>query len=319
MTKYADTPIQIDFMVPGFSKCGTTTLSAMLARHPRLVLPSEKEPSLFVDDEYEAHWPNYLALYPKERDGRLFGDDSTRYASVFEEVAARSRIAKLYPNCKLIFIARDPLKRIESSFREFHHSGMFWGIDADFDPNTAVKQLPAMVEDSLYGARLDNYLRHWPRERVLIVLLEEFAAHPERELRRCFEFLGVDAEPAAHIALERLNAQELKLRDTRLLRYLRKRRFWNTRLAKLSLPQQDRLLRPLGLRRPFTEPLAWRPETLAWLADRLQDDITQFLALQDKTLDVWPAFARLCRTYGRPVDAPQIDDRADALADDRVA
>jgi hypothetical protein len=319
MAEQTDPPIQIDFMVPGFSKCGTTTLSAMLARHPALVLPSEKEPSLFADDEYEAHWPNYLAVYPAERQGRLFGDDSTRYTTAGNEVASRDRIARHYPDCKLIFIARDPFKRIESGFREFHHSGPMWGLNADFDPNQAIRQLPMILDDSMYGARLANYLQRWPSERVLVLLLEELVAHPERELRRCFEFLGVDPEPAARIPLEQLNAQEQKLYDTRFLRYLRTHRFWGFKLAKLSPPQQDRLLRPLGLRRPFTRPIAWQPETLAWLANSLQDDITQFLALQGKTLDVWPAFARLCRGYGRPVETPQSATQGGAASASRVA
>lgn len=38
------TDFHLDFLVPGISKCGTTSLCALLNQHPHLFIPEEKEP-----------------------------------------------------------------------------------------------------------------------------------------------------------------------------------------------------------------------------------------------------------------------------------
>ncbi len=296
MSRHHPAPIHIDFLLPGFSKCGTTTLSAMLGQHPALAMPSYKEPNFFTDPHYARRWPDYLALYPAPSEGVLLGDDSTDYTTFQQELAARDRILAHYPEIKIIFIARDPLKRIESSYREFHHSGPLYGLNAEFDPNLAIRQFPAMLEDSMYFRRLNTYLTRVPKQQVLVLFLEDLVSHPQRELHRCFEFLGVDPAPAAAIGLCQMNDAESKLYDSRLLRYLRTHPYWGFKLAEFSPAQQDRVLPYLRLRRVFKQAPRWHPETLAWIAESLADDAQQFLAMQGKALDIWPHFARICRT-----------------------
>jgi len=44
--------IRIDFLIPGFSKCGTTTLCALLAQHPSIYMPELKEPWYFSSTDF---------------------------------------------------------------------------------------------------------------------------------------------------------------------------------------------------------------------------------------------------------------------------
>ena len=44
----------------------------------------------------------------------------------------------------------------------------------------------------LYMTQLRGVLRHFPREQLLLVQLERCVLDPEAELRRTYEFLGLD-------------------------------------------------------------------------------------------------------------------------------
>ncbi|HSB95510.1 MAG TPA: sulfotransferase [Spongiibacteraceae bacterium] len=291
--------ISLQFMLPGFSKCGTTTLCALLDEHPDICISSIKEPNFFTWDDYDQRWDFYTALFPRERGNLLFGEGTTMYSTLTYGEVSRDRILQHFPEIKLIFLARDPLKRIESSFREFHHSGVTFGIHTEFDIDKALAQLPQLIDDSLYFARLGNYLQRVPPQRILVVLLEDLVANTEFELRRCFNFLGLDPAPAASIRLRSMNAGAEKLYDTKLLRRLQSHPYWSQKLAKVSLAKRDRVFKALGLRQPFVEKMQWSPAALDIIANALADDVQHFLQWAGKDIDYWPHFAKTAKTYCR--------------------
>src|SRR3972149_1617207 len=114
--------MKLDFVVPGFSKCGTTTLCSLLGEHPDIFIPAMKEPNFFVK-WYGNGWDWYEGLFVQARADQLWGDGSTGYSTTRIIDLSCRRILEHFPDTKFIFIARNPVKRLESSFREFHHSG----------------------------------------------------------------------------------------------------------------------------------------------------------------------------------------------------
>ena len=48
------------------------------------------------------------------------------------------------------------------------------------------------VEQGLYATHLKNWLRHFPREQILVVLMEDVAANPRAVSRVVYAFVGVD-------------------------------------------------------------------------------------------------------------------------------
>jgi hypothetical protein len=300
MTQAIDTTeagLEIQFMLPGFSKCGTTTLYTLLDEHPAICMSSNKEPSFFIGDDYRQHWSSYRALFPQQAAGLVLGEATTMYSSMRHEQASRDRILQHFPDIKLIFVARDPLKRIESSFREIHHSGHHFGLDADFDPNRAIHQLPALLDDSLYFQRLHNYRQRIPEQRILVIFLDDLIADTAGQLRRCFDFLGVDPTPADSIPLRTLNASEEKLRDSPMLRHLRRHPLSRRIVARLNAPEGQKMLTKLGLRKRFDEKIAWSDATLALIARTLRDDTRQFLESNGKPADFWPGFAAIAKRF----------------------
>ena len=109
---------------------------------------------------------------------------------------------------------------------------------------------------------------------------------PQPELEKCFRHLGVDSGFKIEQTLQ-LNEGSSKLYDTRILRYLRTTPWTGFKLARLNPEQQDRLLRPLGLRRAFNKPVQWDEESLALVRERVQPDSRRFLEAAGKAHDFW--------------------------------
>jgi len=286
--------MRLDFIVPGFSKCGTTTLCALLSEHPGIFMPEEKDFRLFDLPDPESRWDTFTARFEAAPPSAVCGDGSVWYTDARYERVVRERILARYPDIRLIVIARDPMERIESSFREFHHSGSEWSIDCPFELEAALDALPSLLDDSMYGARLRNYLDRVPSDRVLVVFLEELVACPERELARCFSFLGVDpgvAIPGADTT--RLNAGGEKFYDTLRLRRLRTEPAVAAALRRIPKALQAQLLPALGLRERFTGgPLPWSDAALQRVIDCIGEDARRFLELCGRPTEIWPRFHR---------------------------
>jgi len=280
--------MQVDVFVAGFSKCGTTTLCYLLGRHPRIFVPAAKETWYFVADDYDDRLAGIERFYTGSRPGQLLLDGTPEYSSFGAEELALTRILGSCPRARFIFIARDPRQRIESSYRELHHSSPLWGFDTPFDLGEAMQLLPQMVMDSLYWARISRYREAFGDGRILVVFLEDLVAGRERELRRCFDFLGLEPLAASDPEPVALNTGSSKRMDTRLLRRLRNNRFIGPQLARIPAAIQDRLLVPLGLRRRSVETVYWSPEAERVLSETVAPDARRFLKFYGKAADFWP-------------------------------
>ncbi len=278
--------IKIDFLVPGFSKCGTTTLCVLLAQHPEIYIPELKELWYFSSENFPAQQADYIQHFSPALPGQLLGEGSVSYSDHRTEDISIARIRENNPDCRFIFIARHPLRRIESSYREMHHSGVKFGLNAPYGLAQNLERFPQMIEDSLFFARISKYVNAFGAASIAVVFLEDLQRDPQREMARCFSHLGVDSRFRVDRDL-RLNEGSNKYYDTRILRYFRTRNWSGLRLARLDPEQQDRLLRPLRLRRAFRKPIEWDPRSLAMVRERVLPDARKFLEAWGKPPDFW--------------------------------
>lgn len=276
---------KLDFVVPGFSKCGTTTLCALLAEHPGITISTTKEPNFFAT-EYERGWDWYESLFSGSGNS-IRGEGSTFYTVAEFEEAASSRIAKHFPDVKLIFIARDPIRRIESSYREHHHSGHRYGVDIPYDMGDALVAFPNIIEDTMYWQRLNAYRRRFSDEQIHILLFEDFVRAPQDELKKCFRFLGVDPNASIDDSHRQLNPAESKLRDSAFMRWIRSHKLTNVLWNGLAATRDERLEQLLGLRKTAPKSVYWTPAARNLLRWRLEDDMAQFLSHCGKPSDCW--------------------------------
>lgn len=276
-----------DFIVIGFSKCGSTSLCAMLAEHPEIGMSTPKETNFYLWEHHRGQaW--YEACFAGSRPGQLRGEGSVFYSATEWEGLAGPRIVAANPRVKLVWIARHPLERLESSYREAHHSGHLFRYHAPYSIGEYLADAPVAVADTRYRRRLDRYLALVPAEQCFVLFLEDLIREPARELARLHAFLGVRPWPAADRGPNQwLNRGGEKLYDSRLLRLARRTPGLERLVRKAGGDRIDRLGRRIGLRRRFAGPIRWRPGERDRVLDELRDDATGLLRFAGKPADFW--------------------------------
>ena len=106
-----------DFIIIGAAKAGTTSLYALLDRHPDIFMPAHKEPEFFArDDHYAKGIDSYATLFEGATPHQQVGEASTLYslAPFFGHTAGR--IKAHLPQVKLIYVMREPVARAYSFY-----------------------------------------------------------------------------------------------------------------------------------------------------------------------------------------------------------
>lgn len=278
-------PPPLTFFLPGISKCGTTTLSEMLARHPDLLLPTVREPWYLSKEHADRDWSEYWELFPRVADYAAVGDDSTDYTSHLTIDMVSERISRYFPEARIVILVRNPITRIESSFREVHNSGPQYGFDAPFELSEAMIEWPQLIEDTRYGVLIRRYLDRF--EHVHILFTEDLVAHPKESVSAVFQFLGLDPARCPDYGVPQLNPGVGKLVDTRVLRRLRNHPLVGPRLARIPVPTQDRWLSRAGLRRRFTQKVDWDDKAQRLFRERVQPDTVAFAEQMGRVPEAW--------------------------------
>ena len=221
-----------DFFIVGHAKCGTTALYQMLRGHPQIYMPDLKEPQYFARDPPPAsslgapgrRWPlsparpsfeqtgrpgrgltleEYLALFAPARPEQRVGEASTFY--LWSRVAP-ARIAAAQPRAKIVAILREPT----SFLRSLHLQMVQNHAESQKDlrkalalegPRRAGRKIPrnahwprALIytDRVRYVEQLERYHALFGRERVLVLIYEDFRADNVVTVRRVLRFLEVD-------------------------------------------------------------------------------------------------------------------------------
>lgn len=182
-------------------KAGTTTLHAMLERHPDVFMCSPKEPTHFVDGDeirsvsrraWEAGFWNapdrYLRLFETAGAARYRGDASTAYAKLPRIGGVAGRIADFSPGSRIIYLLRDPIERTISHYLHAVRWNGEWR-----PPELAVRAEPHYLEVSHYAMQLRPYLDAFGPERVFVLTLEALRDDPHGQLARLVEWLALPA------------------------------------------------------------------------------------------------------------------------------
>jgi hypothetical protein len=275
----------LDFLVAGFSKCGTTSLCDLLSQHPDVCISREKEPYFFCADDFDNNWDWYLELFSHAKDDQLHGEGSTYYSNIDHEEFSRKNLFELYPELKIIFIIRNPFDRLESSYKEMHHRGPEFGFDAHFGIGNILQQKSNMLDDTRYWSRLKNYLDFFPKNQIQVIFLEDLKSKPESVTRECLSFLEIDSS----IALEytQLNSGAEKLYDSKVLRRLRRFKLVRRCLNLLPANWYNSILKAILLRKSFDTTIQWNSESRAYVVSELGSEVKMILAYLGKPPNYW--------------------------------
>lgn len=201
---------QLDFMIIGAQKAGTTWLWDKLKRHPGTSLPHKKEIHFFGgvenfrkgEDWYVDHFNGI------DRD-KIVGEASTSYFydympywhnESFELAFDESLppipelITKKFPEIKVIVSLRDPVERAFSAYRH-------WMKKKSFSPFAGLKTVALMdpririVEYGLYAKYLEMWMSYVPADRIFIVIFEEdIVQRADETIKELFRFLKLDPD-----------------------------------------------------------------------------------------------------------------------------
>ncbi len=271
----------------GAQKCASTWLHRILAEHPQVAVPAEKEIDFF-SYRYDHGFQWYESCFAEAGPGSLArGEISPSY---FCDPAAPARLARYAPDAKILLSLRDPVQRALSNHRHEVREGHLAGADLSFEAGLANN--PMYVEQGRYATHLKRWLQHFSREQVLVVLMEDVESDPAGVCRAVYGFLEVDDGYVPTGLRERYNRSfvsrsrwltEVKDAVYASTRVPGLRWAWNA-AAGLGLRSVYR-----GLNEASSDDLipAPRVDTLAQLRHRFDPEIRELEGLLGRSLDHW--------------------------------
>jgi len=187
----------------------------MLRRHPQIYMPDVKEtwyfsPELRSTGERRRQiaarpetLEQYLSLFDGAAPDQRIGENSPAYLM---SAAAAKRIAEVRPDARIIAILREPA----SFLRSFHLQCLRNHVETEKDFAKAIALEDARREGKRipphshrphellysnhvrYGEQLRTYEAAFGRERLLVLIYEEFRRDNEATVREVLRFLDVD-------------------------------------------------------------------------------------------------------------------------------
>jgi tetratricopeptide (TPR) repeat protein len=205
---------QPDFLIPGFIKCGTTSLYSYLSAHPQILPAIDKELFFFKTfQEQGLDW--YLSQFPKVSSSSYQTGEATPI--YLTQCNGGQRVFQDLPHVKLVILLRNPVDQIISSYYQNMGSGLRSENLVEL-MNSAIDKMEGMlgtscdllslrsknlIDDykqdvafmclawSLYLYHLQPWLSLFPKEQVLILKSEDLFSNPGGTVQKVYQFLNL--------------------------------------------------------------------------------------------------------------------------------
>jgi hypothetical protein len=179
--------MKFSFIILGAMKCGTTSLSEILRRHPEIEFCS-REINFFSDS---ANWKANVSNYEKcitANDKKVYGESSTHYTYYPEfNLEIWNDIYAYNPDMKFIYMIRNPVDRAISQYMHIYERGY-----TDYSLDEAIKKVPSIINNGRYYTQIKPFADLFGKEKVLIIDFDDFTNNRSAVLRDVAAFLKVD-------------------------------------------------------------------------------------------------------------------------------
>ena len=222
---------------------------------------------------------------------KVRGEVSPNYAVYPRRIGAPERIKDTLPDAKLIYAVRDPVARAVSQYQ--HHVASL---------NERRSLADALTEDlndpdslyicpGFYARQLDQYLRYFSQERILVVDQADLLTDRQAALREIFAFLSVDES----FVSAGFDEEVLTAKDHRTYSRFVILMAWLRTTPLLKLPRGMRVFMRRLLERIVSQPL--KTSTLdddlrCRLQELYADDAKRFRELTGKEFPSWKCLIR---------------------------
>lgn len=176
-----------NIIIVGGQRCGSTMLYSNLlnAHNTKGAAQKNGEPKFFLGPEARSSTESYLDIvfnnHPK--DVALI-EKSTSY---YENPKALRKIKATLPNCSIVLIIRDPIKRAVSNYNfsvdnRLEHRSLIEALTSaqtpTYDSKISVSPF-AYKERGLYSNHIQSIYENFDKSQVHIVVFEELIASPD--------------------------------------------------------------------------------------------------------------------------------------------
>lgn len=292
-----------NFFIVGAPKCGTTAMNDFLAQHPEIFIPEIKEVHFFGRDlqfsKGALRDPRaYEALFAGAAQPRR-GEASVWY--LFSKTAAEE-IHAYNPDAKIIVMLRHPADMLYSQHSQFLYNGnediqSFRDALAAEPERKRGERIPASAhlpegllysETVRYAEQLERYLARFGRDRVHVILYDDFRADLPGTYRKTLQFLGVRDDFAPEFGVVNPNK---RARSRRLRAFVQAPPESVKRLSRLLFPRsvRQRVMKGLegaNIRYEARPPLD--PALRAELAERFEPEVAALEQLLGRELPWHP-------------------------------
>jgi len=200
----------VDLIVGGASKAGTTALFEMLNSNLNFYLPAKKELHYFslpflrettsgpgdryVISNIPTNYNQYLSNFSGKKIGQISVDISPSY--LYHSEAADEILSRL-PEANIVFILRRPVDKIYSQYWHLVAEGrerLSFKDALEAEDTRKAQGYSDMFlyrESGFYFRSVEYYISKFGREKVKLILFDEFCRHPNKVLQELSAFMGL--------------------------------------------------------------------------------------------------------------------------------
>jgi len=263
----------LDFIMAGFPKCGTTTIAHHLSEHPDVFLTKPKEPGFFCPKVHlkKMSWKDYRLLFETSRPHQVAGEATVNYCSSTPRRLADPQVVHdFYPNIKIIFVAREPLERIRSHW--VAHARI--GYPRDIPPfGKATTHYSMYLNTTRYWNHVARWKAYYDDDLIFTSTLEHFKSNPQQFMDALTNFLNVSE--GRYDFSKRLNESPKDYYDGKAARRMRS---YDSvlYLARRLMPDAIRSKARDFMKRQSGLP-QWDEDIAKWVTKELKSDSLAFL------------------------------------------
>jgi hypothetical protein len=290
-----------NFFIVGAPKCGTTAMDEYLKQHPDIFM-AKKELHYFGSDlqmKNRIAESGYLQHFENISGKKIIGDSSVWY--LYSKKAAQE-IKRLSPDAKVLIMLRNPVHMLQS----LHSQNIYDGNENISDFETAINldeerkkgnnqpkcvdfiALPPYKEVALFYEQVKRYITVFGKEKVHIIIFEEFAKDTERSTKSVFEFLDLDTD--VPIEYNIINPNK-KIQFLFLNQLIKTPATWLKQVIRILIPVKKirhRIMSSLQERNiKVKEREKINPELEKKLKPYFANDITALSSLINKDISTW--------------------------------
>jgi hypothetical protein len=261
-----------NLVIFGAMKCGTSSLHEYLAVHPDVHMSTPKELDFFLDRNWHRGLDWYRSKFSAESIVR--GESSPNYSKYPYLPGAPERMGEVIPKAKLIYMVREPIKRIASHYiHNICHGREYRPIEQVLADDGS----DIYFTTSRYRYQIDRFLKFFPEEQLLVLSLEDLSKNPVQTVGRALSFLDLEPHVDESVFNRVFNASSVKKRPIPAAR-------WLSRYGKLGTT--IRSLFSGIIERPVEKPLI-EGSLLSQLKERLYPEVEGLRSLTGEDFPYW--------------------------------